>query len=85
MLSAPAPYPHVGCEAYLRKTGQKLRVLRDNGDRTVLCSFPSTFTQPRLGKMASGNRTVPLRDIFPTEMEALRGKRASTRSHRNAK
>ena len=75
MLSTPSPFPHVGCEAFLRKTGAKLRVLRDNGDRTVFCSFLPTRAEPRLGKIASGNRNVPLRDIFATEKEALRGKR----------
>ncbi len=75
MLRAAAPFPFNGAEAFVRKTGEKVRIVRDNGDGTRFVAKAGTRAIPQLGRIASGNCNIALRDLFATELEALRGKR----------
>lgn len=79
MLRSPAPFPFTGAEAFVRKTGEKVRILRDNRDGTRLVAFSGTRAIPQLGRIASGNCSLPMRDLFATEAEALKGRRARRR------
>lgn len=77
MLNIPAPYPHPGCTAFLAGTAEEVRLIQRNADGTCLISiadrrFPS--------ERASGNRTVPARDLHETPTGALgRPKRRAAR------
>lgn len=69
MLNIPTEFPCVGSTAFARGSAQPRRILRHNGDGTVLVQrlpLPGQIA-PR---DASANRTEPLADLFETEREA---------------
>lgn len=83
MLSVAAPFPYPGSNAYLddrdvhgRDVVEPVRILRDNGDGSVLISLKS-HRYPH--EIASGNRSVPLSSLRET-VQPLRPVKPSGRT-----
>ena len=64
MLNTPSQYPHPGSTAYLRPTGQAVRIIQHNADGTRLVSLA--------GKQgAAANFTTTAAELAETQMEAI--------------
>jgi hypothetical protein len=66
LLNTPAAFPAAGSAAFLRCTGEQVRIQRRNADGTLLISRPDS-----LPRAASGNTTVTHSDLFATAAEAI--------------
>lgn len=65
MLAVEAPFPHPGATAFLRPSGEEVRILQRRADGGVTIAVADRF------KRASSTRTVPLADLAPTREQAL--------------
>ena len=82
MLAAPAPFPHAGSRAFVGATAEPVTIIRKNADGTALVRVDPRPTEGR-NRDASGNTTVPVDQLYPSECEAaaadlkipLKGKR----------
>lgn len=71
MLRAHADFPHPGSQAFLADSGEPARIVRHNrGDGTTLVSIQPTAANVDIGRLASGNRTVPSNTLCATLGEA---------------
>ncbi|GAA3794760.1 hypothetical protein GCM10022600_15220 [Qipengyuania pelagi] len=70
MLSHPADFPHVGSRAFVVGTAEPVTILRANADGSRMVRRDGTRLHPA-SRDASGNRTLPLSDLAPTEAEAF--------------
>lgn len=70
MLRTAAEFPHPGSQAFLADSGEPARVVRHNPDQTTLISLQPTARDPLIGRIASGNRTVPTSSLRASLGEA---------------
>lgn len=70
MLRSFAEFPHAGSQAFLASTAEPVRIIRHNGDGTVLIAAQQTRANPVAHREASGNRNVPRAVLFASADEA---------------
>ena len=77
MLAESIAFPHAGSRGFLAETADPVTIIRRNADGSALVRLDPKPFHAR-NRDASGNRTVPGSDLFPTEREAFEASMAKT-------
>lgn len=91
MLQVKAPFPHTGCEAFLRGTGARVTLIQRNADgsATVKLHPPEHMTPAQrlewANRGASLTHRVPASDLYATLDDAIHCGRKPRRRDQRAR
>lgn len=82
MIATSTEFPHAGSRGFILGTCDPVTIIRRNADGTALVR-----RDPRSGEIrnrdASGNATLPLADLYPSEAEAFDASLTAKRPRRS--